>query len=551
MKRPACLAIVLALALAEPAGARDLADEGLRLCREGDAERSLPVQRELAAAQPDRGIAWACLGRALQGTGRHREAIDAFGKALDLGALQPFRLMPEIARSHLALGEKEAALDWLERAVKAGSPVRQRWLADMDFAALRGEPRFRAAALDIDVTGLTRAEGWRLDIATLSAEMKRLHYRPFRDRDEALFDADIAAISRDVETLDDRQVESRLMRLLVQHGDGHTQLLPTWRWGAGLRIVPLPMELLPEGLVVTAVRPGDEELLWARVMEVGGRPVEEALVAIRDVIPRDNEANIRSRAPYFLRFPQMLAPLGLSRDAQRATYTVRTRGGEWRTVALEAAAPFAGDWVRLPPGHDRPLPAWLARQKEAYWFEVRPEEKLLYFQMNRVADMPGAEPMAAFARRLEAAIDRDDVRHVVVDLRANGGGNTDLLKPVLEAILGTRKTHRENGLFVIAGRHTFSAAMNFAALLERNADPVFVGEPTGSRPNFIGEGSEVILPWSRARASISFLMWQNAQPQDSRTWIAPRLPAPPTLADLVAGRDPAMQAILDRLKTGG
>jgi hypothetical protein len=538
---------LLFLASTAPLAAKDLFDEGLRLCREG-WERSLPVQQRLAAEHPDHAAGWLCLARALQGAGRHREVIAAGTKALELGAAQPWRLMPEIARAHLALGDREAALDWLEKAVNAGSPVRQRWARDPDFAPLKDDSRFRAAALDVDVTGFTREEGWRRDIAILASEMKRLHYRPFRARSEAQFDADIAAIARDVEKLDDHQLETRLMRLLVLHGDGHTQLLPTWRAGANQRFVPLPMEMLPEGLVITAVRPGDEALLWGRVVEIGGRPVADAIAAIRDLVPRDNEPGVTARVPYFLRFPQMLAPLGFAKDASRATYTVRTRGGEWRTAEFEAAAPFTGEWVRVPPGHDKPLPAWLARQREAHWFEVRPEEKLVYLQFNRVQDALGGEKIAALAKRLGAAIDRDDVEHVVVDLRANGGGNTDLLKPLLEAILGTRKTHRGNGLFVIAGRHTFSAAMNFAALLERNATPVFVGEPTGSRPNFIGEGSEIILPWSRARISISFLMWQNAQPQDSRTWIAPRLSAPPTQAALMAGRDPAMEAILARIK---
>jgi len=548
MPRSAFAVLALLVMGIAPAHAEDLVDEGLRLCREGAWERSLPVQERLALEHPDHGIGWYCLGKSLHGTGRPREALAAYDKALALGATQPWRLMIEIARSHAALGEKEAAIDWLERSVKAGSPVRQRYSREADFAPIKDDARFRAAALDVDVKGLTREEGWRRDIAILASEFKRLHYRPFRDRTEAQFDAEIAAVSRDVARLDDHQVEIRLMQLLVPYGDGHTQLIPTWRMGPGLRIVPLQMESYPEGLFIVAVRPGDEALLWARVVEVGGRPVDEAMAAIGTVVSRDNAANVKARIPYFIRFPQMLAPLGFAKDASRAAYTVVTRDGERRTVEVEPAPGHADGWVRSPPGHDRPLHAWMARQREAHWFEVRPERKLVYFQFNRVQDAPEGRTIAALARQLEAAIDRDDVERVVVDLRANGGGNTDLVKPLLEAILGSRKAHRENGLFVIAGRHTFSAAMNVAAQLERHSQAVFVGEPTGSSPNFIGEGSELVLPWSRARVSISFLMWQNAQPQDSRTWIAPRIPAPVTFASVREGRDPAMEAILARIK---
>lgn len=538
---PACLC------LAAPAAAEDLFAQAERLCRAGQWAESLPVQRQVTASHPDHAIGWICLARSLHGTGKPREALPAYGRALELGALQPFRVMTDIARAHRDLGEKEAALDWLEKAVAAGAPSRQRLQRDAAWAAFRGEARFKAVALDIDAKGLSREEGWRGDLALLSAEISRLYPRPFGGTAAATFEASMRSLARDVGRLDDDEVAVRLMQALAPHADGHTRVTPPWRAGAGQRLAPIQWQWLDEGLVVTGVRPEDEALLWGTVTAVGGRPVAEALAAAGTLVSRDNDAWVKARAPALLRHPQALKPLGFATDPGRVELTVRTREGETRTATLEAQPPFRGEWMRVPPGHGRALPAWVARQGDPYWFEVRPREKLLYFQFNAVQDRRGGETLAAFAERLARAIDGDDVRHVVVDLRGNGGGNTDLLGPLLKAILATRKTQREDGLFVIAGRHTFSAAMNFAAQLERHGRAVFVGEPTGSRPNFVGENSELVLPYSRLAASISNLAWQNALPQDSRTWIAPRLPAPVTLASLREGRDPAMEAIAAHL----
>jgi hypothetical protein len=102
-------------------------------------------------------------------------------------------------------------------------------------------------------------------------------------------------------------------------------------------------------------------------------------------------------------------------------------------------------------------------------------------------------------------------------------------------------------LFVITGRGTFSAAQNTATFLDRHTNAVFVGEPTGSSPNFVGETAPFRLPHSGLQANVSDLYWQTSWPFDHRTAIAPDVYAPPTFAAFSANRDPAMDAILDHL----
>jgi hypothetical protein len=105
-------------------------------------------------------------------------------------------------------------------------------------------------------------------------------------------------------------------------------------------------------------------------------------------------------------------------------------------------------------------------------------------------------------------------------------------------------------LFVIIGRRTFSAAMNCASLLELHTPATFVGEPTGSRPNFVGESTSFLLPYARYRVFCSSRYWQHVTSTDERPWIAPEIVAEPTAADYAANRDPAMAAILDRVGAG-
>ncbi|MFD0634158.1 hypothetical protein ACFQ9X_23990 [Catenulispora yoronensis] len=170
---------------------------------------------------------------------------------------------------------------------------------------------------------------------------------------------------------------------------------------------------------------------------------------------------------------------------------------------------------------------------------------MIYLQFNSIqdAEAPG-ESIAEFSERLVAAIAAHDADRLVVDLRWNGGGDTFLTERLVQRIIGCDRVNRPGHLFVITGRDTFSAAQNTATLLGRHADTVFVGEPSGSRPNFVGETIPFRLPHSGLRVNISDLAWQTSYPFDHRIWIPPLLPTPPTLADYRANRDPALEAVL-------
>jgi sugar lactone lactonase YvrE len=64
----------------------------------------------------------------------------------------------------------------------------------------------------------------------------------------------------------------------------------------------------------------------------------------------------------------------------------------------------------------------------------------------------------------------------------------------------------------------------------------------------VGESAVIVpLPYSKLRASISDLYWQNSVAMDYRTWIAPQIYTPPTFAAYRSNRDPALEAILAHL----
>jgi hypothetical protein len=178
-----------------------------------------------------------------------------------------------------------------------------------------------------------------------------------------------------------------------------------------------------------------------------------------------------------------------------------------------------------------------------YWFEYLSDRKTVYFQFNRVLDAE-KESLAQFTDRLFRFIGEKDVERLVIDMRWNNGGNTFLSHPLLLALISNRKINQRGKLFVIIGRRSYSAAQNTVTYIERYTNATFVGEPTGSSPNFVGEEFPVTLPYSKIIANVSHLFWQSSVPLDQRIWLAPHIYTPPTFADFRVRRDSALEAIL-------
>lgn len=494
-------------------------------------------------ANPHDGDNWAQLAYARYQAKDFRASAAAYEQAQSLGAGFPFTSAFNIARCHAQLNDKEKAFEWLERALALGFRDLWRLRTDNDLASLRDDPRFKRLASIDDASRLSRVEGWRYDLAFLTRELKRLHYTLRRLPSHPEIDAAVKRLHDEIPKLTDHQIEVGLMKIMRLAGDGHTKILPLYLRREGKRAVPVQFYLFADGLYITAAAPELSDLAGAQVLRVGDRSPEETLAALDPVISRDNEMWPKLIGPSLLAHPQVLAGLGLLSAPDELPLRIRDATGVERDIRLAVSGyDPAQEWASARP-KSMPPPLYLKNRESAYWFEHLPETKTVYFQYNAVRNDP-QEPFQKFCERLFQFIDRGDVEKLIIDMRWNSGGNNFLNQPLVEGLIRSARINQRGRLFVIVGRQTFSAAMCGATQIDRYTQAIFVGEPTGSSPNFVGESVTVQLPWSKLVGSISDLYWQNSTAMDSRPWIAPEIYAPPTFAALRANRDPALEAIL-------
>lgn len=381
---------------------------------------------------------------------------------------------------------------------------------------------------------------WRDDLGALVEAVRREHRDAHHTISPSGFAQAVAFLRQRIPDLAGHEVVVGLARLLALVGDGHTVLRLSDVPGFGR--VPIRLHRFSDGVFVRAITPEHAAANGGRVVAIGDVPILEAWDLARTLVSRDNEMGVWQSVPELLAIPDVLHSLGLIPSTELSTWMIEGRNGETITLDLPTGSDRNPDLLDARLRLRMADPLWLRRPDEN-WMEHLPESDTLYVAFNTVRD--GApEPLADLFGRALAVVANERADRFVLDIRRNGGGNMALNWPLVDGLIRADRVNRWGHLFVIIGRGTFSAAMNLAVDLEARTRALFVGEPTGARPNGFGENVHVDLPQSGLRVSISGLFWQNSLPVDNRDWIAPDIPARLSSGDYLRQRDPALDAIM-------
>jgi hypothetical protein len=402
------------------------------------------------------------------------------------------------------------------------------------------------------------AERWRADLGFLVQCIRDIHPRPYWQIGQAEFDSAVTALDRQLPSLDDHEAVVGLMRIVALLRDGHSGVDPGAPAFGANRFYPVRMHPFQDGVFIMSAAREHGKFVGARVARVGNATVQEAFARADGIANGENEQTRRHRVPLLLMRPPIVRALGITDTEDRLRFEVETAQGERRSFETRAVEAIDEPRAWYSAGEGVPVEAfvtarggsaggarlcWRDRAKN-YWFEYLPEHRLLWMQFNSVLNAEG-ESLEAFCARLFEHADTHDVDKMVIDLRWNGGGNLELLDPLIRGLIRREGSLNAPGhLFAVIGRGTYSAAHVCAALLEAHTHVIFVGEPSGATPNHFGDQVRFELPHSKIPVRISKWAWQVRLPWDLRHWIAPQLPAPLTFADYSAGRDPAFDAIL-------
>jgi hypothetical protein len=406
-----------------------------------------------------------------------------------------------------------------------------------------------ALSAQSSLTDSSREAGWRSDISYYLQQLRRRHY-VYRSRPlppELINAAD--KLSRNVPRYSDERILAEFAHLASFAGDGHTYILPFGSRRVTAHMLPLRFFVFSDGVYVIDAFPGYERWIGSRVVRVGDSPAEVVIDRMRGALSADNRFTYLWTVPAFLSFQGYLENFADGIRSDSIALTLKPMGASDTRVKIAPvpAPPFRGIPKLLAsriPGVPTP-PLYLSNVSQNFLIKPLPDG-VVYVQFNQVTDAP-SESLAAFATRLDKTLTDTRPRTVIVDVRHNNGGNLDLLPPLLNAFRRYEQANKQGRIYVLMGRNTFSAAQVFLGQMDRYTNAIFAGEPSSSRPNFVGEEVPVELPWSGAIGSISD-RYHETIPGDTREWIEPEIKLVLSSRDYFANRDPLLEKVLAAAK---
>ncbi|MDB4533820.1 S41 family peptidase [Vicingaceae bacterium] len=379
-----------------------------------------------------------------------------------------------------------------------------------------------------------RVANWIADIDYLADELPKKHINLFHTISRDDFAAGVEKLKVSLDQLDDSRITMQIMKLVASVGDGHTALSPDVKI---LNFLQLQFDWFKDGLFITATAPGLRQHFGGRITKFGEMQVDKVLKDAAKYLSHDNEYQLKSQVTRTLGFAEALVVLGAWSGVKSGSITYE-KGGNTQTV-LCSTMPYIEAQKTKWESRKGDQSMYAQKYNFDHWNDWLADSKTLYFKYNRCKN---AKAFNKLVNGTAGFVAQNDVQRFVLDLRDNGGGNSVIFYP-LYRYLADHPTLSEKGkLFVVIGRRTFSSAV-LNAMLMKKTNAIFVGEPTGGKPNHFGEVKIMTLPNSKLRVQYSTKYFTQVLGSDPPA-VMPDVTVELTFDDWNEGRDPVLETIL-------
>lgn len=374
---------------------------------------------------------------------------------------------------------------------------------------------------------------WQSDIEQMRIELPRLHNDFFQAKNEAEFYRKIDELQKHSRDMDTYRIVMALARIVATAKDAHTAVMLPQNYR-------LPFDCYPfaEGLYVIATNHEHKDLLHTKILKIG--PCEAATIyrKLTEIIPHENMQFVLSSLPSFIRCVDILYGIGIITDPEEIIVTVEDDKGH---ILKKAIGPLKYDDYQVIKTISQDLPLYRQNREKFYW--SRFDDGVFYISYSKCRDMESLS-VRDFSESLKSEIAASKaVGKVVLDFRNNSGGNSELFKPFLVWLSHNININQKGKLFVIVGRDTFSSASLNVYYLKFNTNAIFIGEPTGAKPNHFGEVKYLELKSSGLMIRYSTKYYELIE-DDAELCFMPDVECKVSFEDYVRGIDKCMAAVV-------
>ena len=397
---------------------------------------------------------------------------------------------------------------------------------------------------------LSAAE-WQEDLRHLQTLIHKDYSFLFKKTTAKDFDALVEELYHKIPSLEAHEIPIALARIVSSFEYGHTQI--TFSTVAKNGVLPINLYHFNDGVFIEGVQKEHETTLGAKVLKIGGKPIEDALALIRPVVPAENDQYFKGYGLRFLTVPDILhAQRVIPKASNSITLTLEKDGSTFEytfpKIPLKA---LSRDYLFTIPNDQwlssRSLdktPLYLKHLNDKfYYFEYLADSKTLYVRQSSVFNDP-SETLKDFYNRLFEFIDQNDIDKLIYDVRLNGGGNNYNNVNLIKGLMARPNINKKGHFFYIIGRNTFSACQNLTNEITNYTEAIIVGEPTAENVNFYGDARREVLPNSKISAYLSYAWWQDKPQWENKDWTIPHLAADMSFEQYATNQDPVLEEAL-------
>jgi len=400
---------------------------------------------------------------------------------------------------------------------------------------------------------------WQDDLEYLVRRIEIMHPLPYSFFPKEAFNKLKEKLFYKIPNLSEADIVISISGLLANLKDGHTRMGfeysdPEWL-DQTFHLLPFILYPFDDGIYILAGIPKHRELVGSKIVKIGKMPAAEAALKLGKLYSHDNLYAQRKSLYYTLSLAEMLKNIGAVEAINKINLTLRKEKNkevkiEIETVPFTSMARFLGTWypqaskglATINEAARNPLPLWLKERQKSFWFEYVPEERMMFLQINSLNFPHGneEESFGQLCAQFFEAFDQSGAEKLVIDIRANHGGNHVEL-PLLKGIIARPRVDRHDRLFLVTGRVTYSAAVHFTTVFSKYTNATIIGEPVAGRPNHYGALRRFKLPnHPQVTIACSVDYYQDSEPFDFNTTITPDIQTKITSDDYRNNIDPAM-----------
>ena len=272
-----------------------------------------------------------------------------------------------------------------------------------------------------------------------------------------------------------------LSRIVASVKDAHTSIIfPVKKY------LPFKFYWFNDEIYIIKTTEKYKNLLYKKVSSIENISIYEIIEELKEIISYENEFLFKEQSMKYIQAADVLYGLLLIDSVDKVKIKVNDFECNAETVSLE----------ELIYTEEYKLPIYAKNEFENFWYEHLIDSKEIYIKYNSCRE-DGDIKLSQKINDVVEYINKNSIERLTLDLSDNLGGDSRLIRPLIDFIKTNNYINKRENLKVIIGRRTFSSALLNVYEFINETNAKLVGEPSGGKPNCYGEILKFELPNSK------------------------------------------------------